>query len=251
MNVAYYGKEGGAWALTEGGSHAVARSADELCIGNSQFGRQADGSFAVQLLEKTSPFGRALRGGIRVMPEVWSDTTFALDSAGRHRWTPLALGARATVEIERPRKARWSGRAYVDTNAGSEPLERGFHAWNWSRSSGPDATHVVYDVRGRDGSNASIRKTFHPDGSHEPLTGIELRPLARTQWGVQRWVPSDAGTTPRVMRCLEDTPFYARTLAATTLRGERTHLMHETVDMDRFKRAWVQFLIPFRMRRNA
>jgi carotenoid 1,2-hydratase len=68
---------------------------------------------------------------------------------------------------------------------------------------------------------------------------------------VGRTVPSDADCDPKVIRSLEDTPFYARTLAAGTMLGKETHLMHETVDLDRFKRAWVQFLVPFRMRRVA
>jgi carotenoid 1,2-hydratase len=52
-------------------------------------------------------------------------------------------------------------------------------------------------------------------------------------------------------RSLEDTPFYARTLSTARVGGQRVHLVHETVDLQRFERPWVQFLIPFRMRRAA
>ena len=251
VNVACYGKNGGLWALTERGSSSVERSASSLAIGASRVVRQDDGDLVVHLNERTAPFGRALRGVVRVRPGVWNHDTFPLDEAGLHRWTPLALNARASVELERPRSARWSGRAYVDTNAGDEPLERGFRKWDWSRSSGPDSTHVVYDIVRRDGSRAGIRRTFFPDGRHEPLLDIDVHALQPTRWGVGRSVPSDADRDLKVIRSLEDTPFYARTLAAGTMLGKETHLMHETVDLDRFKRGWVQFLVPFRMRRAA
>jgi carotenoid 1,2-hydratase len=251
VNVACYGKNGGLWALTERGSTSVERSAASLAVGASRVVRQDDGTLAVHLNERTAPFGRELRGVVRVHPGVWNHKTFPLDGAGLHRWTPLALNARASVELERPRSERWSGRAYVDTNAGDEPLERGFQKWDWSRSSGPDSTHVVYDVVRRDGSRASVRRTFFPDGHHEPLPDVDVHALEPTRWGVGRTVPSDADCDPKVIRSLEDTPFYARTLAAGTMLGKETHLMHETVDLDRFKRAWVQFLVPFRMRRVA
>lgn len=251
VNVACYGKHGGHWALTERGSSSVERSASTLSIGASRLLHEDDGCVAVHLNERTAPFGRELRGVLRVRPGAWNHQTFPLDGRGLHRWSPLALNAQATVEIERPRSERWSGRAYLDTNAGDEPLERGFRKWDWSRSSGPDSTHVVYDILRRDGSKASIRRTFFPNGRHEPLVDIDEQALGPTRWGVGRTVPSDTDCDVRVVRSLEDTPFYARTLAAGTLRGKEMHLMHETVDLDRFKRAWVQFLVPFRMRRAA
>lgn len=251
MNVAYYGKEGGAWALTEQGPAALRRSTDSLAIGSSRLLLDSDGSLTVLLDEKTAPFGRTLRGRVHIVADAWRHESFALDRAGRHRWSPLALGAAATVDLELPRKRTWTGKAYVDTNFGVEPLERGFSSWDWSRSNGNGSTHVVYDVVRRDGTRGIIRRSFRDDGSSEPLEGVQVARLPRTRWGVQRVVPSDVGSRARVVRSLEDTPFYARTLAETTLGGERHHLVHETVDMDRFESGWVRFLIPFRMRRAA
>jgi carotenoid 1,2-hydratase len=176
---------------------------------------------------------------------------FLLDEAGRHRWTPLRLNARATVRFDNPHRTEWSGPAYVDTNDGDEPLERGFRSWDWSRTSGSDLTHVVYDVTRADGSMSSVRRTFRQDGTHVPLSGVEAFEVGKTRWGVRRRVPSDVGTPPRVSRSLEDTPFYARTLSTARVAGQPVHLVHETVDLQRFDRRWVQFLIPFRMRRVA
>ena len=52
-------------------------------------------------------------------------------------------------------------------------------------------------------------------------------------------------------RQLEDTPFYARSLLATTLLGEPVTAVHESLSMLRFRQRWVQYLLPFRMPRRA
>lgn len=250
MNVAYYGPGGNLWALTERDRTSVERTGSRLRIAESSVEAGADGALTFRLCERTSPFARSLRGTVRVEPGVVRTEGFALDDAGRHRWTPLRLNARATVRFDLPH-GEWSGRAYVDTNHGDEPLERGFRTWDWSRTSGRDLTHVVYDVTRADGSTSSIRRTFRRDGSHVPLPGVEAFDIGSTRWGVARRVPSDVGTRPTVARSLEDAPFYARTLATARVAGQPVHLVHETVDLQRFERRWVQFLIPFRMRRAS
>ena len=251
MNVAYYGPGGPLWALTERDRGSVERTGSRLRIAESVAKVDDDGGLTFHLCERTSPFAKYLRGTVRVEPGTVGSNEFALDDAGRHRWTPLRLNARATVQLEHPFRTAWTGRAYVDTNDGDEPLERGFRSWDWSRTSGDDLTHVVYDVTRADGSASSVRRTFRRDGTHVPLSGVEAFEVGKTRWGVGRRVPSDVGTKPRVCRSLEDTPFYARTLSTARFGGQPVHLVHETVDLQRFDRRWVQFLIPFRMRRVA
>ena len=73
--------------------------------------------------------------------------------------------------------------------------------------------------------------------------------LAKTGWRIDRSVRSDVGTKPTLIRTLEDTPFYSRNLIALTLRGHATTAVHESVDLQRFARGWVRFLLPFRIRR--
>jgi len=251
MNVAYYGPGGRLWALTEHDRGSVERTGSRLRIAESVVEAEDDGGLTFHLCERTSPFAKSLRGTVRVEPGVVGGDGFALDDAGRHRWTPLRLNARATVRLEHPHRTAWTGRAYVDTNDGDEPLERGFRSWDWSRTSGSDLTHVVYDVTRADGSTSRVRRTFRQDGTHVPLLGVEAFEVGKTRWGVGRRVPSDVGTKPTVSRSLEDTPFYARTLSTARVGGQQVHLVHETVDLQRFERPWVQFLIPFRMRRAA
>jgi carotenoid 1,2-hydratase len=250
MNVAFYGRGKKCWALTERTLDHVERSPDGLRIGASVLRRNEDGSLRFDLRERTAPFGAPLRVSLHVTSPRWENDTYDLDEAGRHQWSPLALHAQADVEVRAPLDARWSGRAYVDTNTGVEPLEQGFRRWDWSRSSSPHGSHVAYDVERRDGTRKSIRRVFFEHGDSEAWD-VGAASLPSTFWGVQRRVPSDPGVAPRVIRVLEDAPFYARTLASSSLDGESHPLVHETVDMDRFVRPWVQFLVPFRMRRAA
>ena len=69
-----------------------------------------------------------------------------LDSAGRHRWCPIAPCARVEVAMDRPALS-WSGPAYFDTNNGDRPLEADFIRWDWSRMRLPGGTGILYDVR--------------------------------------------------------------------------------------------------------
>lgn len=62
-------------------------------------------------------------------------------------------------------------------------------------------------------------------------------------------IAADPGSSPRLLRTYEDTPFYARSLAAATFGGKPATVVHEALSLDRFASPWVQFLLPFRMRR--
>ena len=49
------------------------------------------------------------------------------------------------------------------------------------------------------------------------------------------------------MKTLEDTPFYTR----SEIQVGGGQFMHESLDLHRFCRPWVQFLLPFRMPRKG
>jgi carotenoid 1,2-hydratase len=53
----------------------------------------------------------------------------------------------------------------------------------------------------------------------------------------------------KVEQTLEDTPFYARSVLRSGAASGP--VMHESLDLDRFKKAWVRTLLPFRMPRVA
>ena len=248
LNVALYGAGGKRWALTERSGRALQRSRSRLGIGPSSL--CWDGSaLTVQIEELTAPFPSRLRGTVRVHPAALPGRGFALDAAGRHVWTPISPCARVEVALERP-ALRWSGAAYFDANAGSEPLEAGFRSWDWSRAGlQRGGTAVLYDAVRRDGSTRLLALRFGPDGSVENFEAPPPVHLPTTGWRVARGTRADAGHGAAVVETLEDTPFYARSLLRTHLLGERTTAVHESLSLDRFRTRWVQALLPFRMPR--
>lgn len=255
MNVALYGPRPGEgrWALTERGSGAVTREARALGIGPSAM-EWVGGDLRVRFDETTSPFPSPfptrLAGSVRLTPLGPPPSPVLLDAAGRHVWSPIAPLARAEVELAHPR-LRFSGSAYMDANVGDEPLEDAFTGWSWARAAAPREVAVAYDVERRDGSRLFVARSFDGAGEARELPALAPRPLGRTGWGMPRSLPVDPGTSPRLLRTLEDTPFYARSLAEGSLGGQRAAVVHEQLSLDRFRQPWVRFLLPFRMRRAA
>lgn len=249
MNVALYPPRGGAWVLTERDARSVARSQEELAIGPSVV-RWEGSSLVVDLDERTAPIPTRLAGSIRVWPKESAGETVLLDAAGRHRWSPISAIARAEVDLRSP-GISFRGDAYVDSNHGDEPLEAAFTRWTWSRVASRAGAAITYDVDRRDGSRLLVTRAIAPGGEVEdgfPVTSVEVAP---TRWRMKRVVHADRHAAPEALRTLEDTPFYARSLVRTTLGGRPAIGTHEALSLDRFRTPWVQFMLPYRMRREA
>ncbi|WP_437531568.1 carotenoid 1,2-hydratase [Sorangium sp. So ce726] len=253
MNVALHGPRADRWALTERPRGAVFRSPRSLAIGPSLM-EWSGGELHVSFDEITAPLPSRLSGTVRVRPSAPGPAAdgahhgVALDGRGLHRWTPIAPIARAEVELSHP-SLRFSGSAYLDTNAGEEPLDHAFERWTWSRAVGSDGIALTYDVRRRDGTRMLLSPAFDAAGGARELPPLAPRPLGDTRWGMAREIAADPGSAPRLLRTLEDTPFYARSLAAATFGGKPATVVHEALSLDRFTSPWVQLLLPFRMRR--
>lgn len=250
LNVALYGKGGKRWALTERGASALDRSVDHLAIGPSSVswnGRWLE----VCIDEITAPIPTRLRGRIRVHPTTLSPQSYTLDAAARHRWWPAAPCSQVEVEMHRP-DLRWCGDAYFDANWGSEPLEKRFVGWDWSRSTLADGScAVLYDPIARDEPARSLALRFDRNGSTSAFQPPARARLPKTPiWRVARGVQTEAGHRARVLKTLEDTPFYARSVVSSHLCGQSVTSMHESLSLERFSRRWVQLLLPFRMPRN-
>jgi carotenoid 1,2-hydratase len=255
INVALYpgaGNGPGAgrrrWAMTERGRHALRRSADALAIGPSALHWNA-GRLVVEVDEVTAPLPTRLRGRVIVEPLTTTDAPLALDAAGAHTWHPLAPRARVRVAFDRP-ALEWQGDAYFDANRGTAPLACAFSRWHWSRAHLPGGrVAVLYDLEPREGSARSLALEIDAAGRVRPFDAPPMTALPRTFWGIDRRTRADARC--EVLRTLEDSPFYARSLLSTRLLGQPACAIHESLSLDRFASPIIQWMLPVRMPRRA
>lgn len=241
-------RSGDLWALSEGGR--LLRERSSLAIGGTQATWDGD-ALRVQIREQTAPFASPLEGELIVRPASIGDEVHRLDAKGKHVWSPIAPFGRIEVNFSEP-GLRWQGPAYLDHNAGDEPLARGFAGWTWSRMTSEEKTTVVYDVTRTDRSTQRIARTFHASGARETCAGAaSLVRLPTTSWRMGRTVRTVGQATAALGRTLEDTPFYARSHVVGALDGRRASGVHEVVDLERFESGVVQRMLPYRMRRCA
>jgi carotenoid 1,2-hydratase len=248
VNVALYGKSYKHWAMTERSRAALSRNAASLVIGPSAL-TWADGKLAIEIDEIAVPLPRRLKGRLELNLPNLTATHFTLDGAGRHIWRPLAPRARVDVRFECP-NLNWQGEAYWDSNSGSEPLEAGFQNWTWSRANLSEGAVVLYDAKRRDGEHTSLALLFNATSEVSDFPTPPKIALPSTLWGIDRETRSHNAQSTRVLKTLEDAPFYARSLISADLRGERVISIHESLSLDRFSKRWVQCLLPFRMPRR-
>ena len=233
--------------MTERGAAQVTRSASSLSIGSSSISSDGN-SVQVDIDEICAPIPRRLRGSIRVTPAFWNERSFDLDDQALHRWTPHAPSARVEVSMREPHSS-WSGRGYLDCNDGDVPLEDTFREWTWSRASLPSRTLLLYDTAPRTGAPRNLALDFSGNGRIEPFEAPPAVELEMTRWRMRRPTRGAAGHATRIVRTLEDAPFYSRSVLDMQLFGERAPVMHESLSLDRFRSPWVQCLLPFRMPR--
>ena len=197
----------------------------------------------------TVPWPSRLRGTVRLHPLALTRHVELLDAHRRHQWWPVAPCARIEAAFERP-ALRWRGQGYLDSNAGDEPLEQGFVAWDWARASHGRGTTILYDAVRRDGSDLSLALHVDDTGRVEPFAAPPRANLPTTLWRVPRATRSEPAHPARLVATLEDTPFYARSLVRLSVRGAAVTAVHESLSLDRFAAAWVRLLLPFRMPRE-
>jgi carotenoid 1,2-hydratase len=249
LNVALYGRRK-YWAMTERPRTDVERTATTLAMGPSSVS-WGGAALTIAIDERTFPWPSRIRGRLRVVPGALTTEAISLEGRGCHHWLPLAPLGRIDVDLETPRQ-RWSGDSYLDCNFGDEPLERAFSSWTWSRAHVPGGTLVLYDVERRGGGSLSIARHFTSDGRcTTPNVAAPVAPLPATLWRIPRATRADGGTTARVLKTLEDTPFYARSLIETTLGGTKVAAVHESLSLDRVANPCVRLMLPFRMPRRA
>lgn len=251
VNAIFYGPDRKRWALTERNQAALEVSASRFKVGSSTVNRTPQG-LRIELDEICVPIPSRLRGTVEVAFPETTRQCFALDSLEQHRWWPIAPSAKVLVDLHRP-NLRWLGNAYVDSNAGTVPLESTFRGWHWTRTEPQSGRgHIFYNRQFWDGSNQAFSISYDEANKLEINDGRgEASALSATPiWRCQRPVVC-AEPSARVVKTLEDTPFYARSKLLMGCEGQLVPAMHEYVDLARFERTWVQTLLPFRMPRRT
>lgn len=252
FNVALYGDRG-RWCMTERSARSVTRTDRRLRIGPSEATREDD-RLTICIDEWAVPWPRRVRGTIDVeLPAHLPVSGQPLDQEEHHWWQMLAPYTRIHVNMERPGSS-WHGNAYVDSNWGTAPLSDAFRSWQWSRAHLHDGSTVVqYDVVTRAGDASSNTHRIDAQGDSVPFHGLTTRvDLERARyWRMARHTRQEPSSSIDNLKTLEDSPFYSRSRFETSIDGLQAHCIHESLDLERFDRPWVQTLLPFRMPRNT
>jgi carotenoid 1,2-hydratase len=250
LNVALYGKGAKRWTMTERGRQHIQRSAHHYTIGPSSLHWNGQ-ELTIDIDEINVPWPKRVRGRVTVRPEGLCRFVTALDNEGRHRWGPIAPCSRVQVEMDNPHLS-WRGHAYMDSNEGDEPVEKGFWDWDWARAEMANGdTSVVYDVRPKKGPGRVVAQRFSPDGSYTPFEAPARYALPSTAWRIKRAMCSERDVAPELLSTLEDTPFYARSLLKTRLLGEDLTAVHESLDVPRVASWPVRLMLPWKMPRQV
>jgi carotenoid 1,2-hydratase len=160
----------------------------------------------------------------------------------------MAPSSRVEISLSEPGLS-WQGSGYFDTNDGDEPLEDAFTSWTWCRAELPDGAAILYDVKHRNGGGRNLSLGFGFDGARRDIRPPLQAALPPTGfWRMPRETRSDDGRA-RVLQTFEDTPFYSRSLLASTLAGEPVRAVHESLSLDRFRNPLVRLMLPFRIPR--
>jgi carotenoid 1,2-hydratase len=248
VNVAVYEPRAKRWAMTERPNDDLSRTNSALQIGRST-AHWDSGCLVFSLNEMCAPIPARIKGSVRVYPNHVFNIAFPLAASGAHSWMPIAPSARIEVELVEP-AVRWIGEAYLDCNFGSEPLEAAFDRWNWGRAHTNAGTLVMYDSEMRDGQKRSIFQAYDRSGAMVDVRAPPCADLAPGPiWRVPRRARCDAGGVPYVIRTLEDTPFYTRSVISSSIERRAVTMMHESLSLKRFARPVVQAMLPFRMPR--
>ncbi|MEO1027909.1 MAG: hypothetical protein AAFX02_02515 [Pseudomonadota bacterium] len=234
--------------MTERGETQVSRSSHIYKIASSQIEQTGD-KLIFDINETSVPLPRALRGRVTVDMPYCHDHTYDLSEAGGHIWRPICPTARVNVEFDQP-GLNWSGHGYVDMNLGDGPIEQAFDFWDWSRQPiADDGTRIRYVTNPAGEEERSLGVEFGSDGSVREVDLEPGCPLPSTPiWRIKRRSGLFEGEAPKIVKTLEDTPFYSRSIMSYPSAPERL-AVHESLSGPRLAHPVVKCLLPFRMPR--
>jgi carotenoid 1,2-hydratase len=229
----------------------------DLVIGRSRLTRDAQGRYDLDVFDRDFPRSRDLRLQVRVVPteEGIAPPDGVLSPGARHFWGSPA--PRCSVEVRSESLGlQWKGTGYHDVNRGLEPLHVGFREWNWGRTHLKGETRIVYDAVDADGLRTRHQLvgrngTLQHEATHPPLpvdrskTSWLLNLPRDVEFGLQ-----DRVAVARRERLWEHSPFYARWGGVLTGEDPSAHFVCEHVDLARFARPSIRFMLRYRTYRR-
>jgi carotenoid 1,2-hydratase len=253
LNVALYGPNGGmAWTLTEGAMLPTSRGANHAQFGESRIEVARD-RVTVHVRERAPWTGRWVEGEVVLEREAEGlATPWKIDPEQQHQWWLVMPRARMRARFDAP-KVHFHGTAYHDANMGRVSLEDSFSRWSWGRAhSESGATVVTYDVLDRAHQRRSRAVRVDRRGNAQMIEDLERVAFPASRWGVACDTLVDRSAPEvKLVKRLEDTPFYVRSLLSAQLGGERVTTMYEQLSLERFDTRWVQHLLGYRMSKRG
>lgn len=277
VNLALYERPSGArkpthklWVMNEYPAAALRTTDHAIAIADSSLTTEDDGSLLVELREPLTRFfgkpGPLVRGQLRLCAPRQIGAPILIGTSARaeeHFWQPLSLLSAADVHLQvGDETIRFRGTAYCDHNFGAGRLEDCFTRWGWAHGFSDDGAHgaAVYDTTARDGTRHRIGLLVHRAES-PPEIENSLQPPPATEPGPDGidfwWLKVPRAMSAGTLCCrrqdqsqLLDAPFYARfgvelrdeaRLPGVCLRG-----VGEYLDLDRFRRPALQFLLRYK-----
>jgi len=233
--------------MTERGTTSVTVERNQFCIKRSDLFWDGE-TLKINIDETTAPIPSSLRGVVTVRPQYTNDRFFTIDAENQHRWRPIAPASRVDVSFDAP-DLTWSGNGYLDMNTGDEPLEDAFRYWDWSRAELPGSeTAILYNTDLWSGAERKLAVRFLKDGRIEEFSPPVTAILPTTPvWRIKRRTRTDGHA--RLLKTLEDAPFYSRSMIESDIFGETCRAMHESFSGARFRLPIVKAMLPFRMPR--
>ena len=234
--------------MTERSSDSVDRTYDSFTIGNSCI-KTLDSNIEIGIDEVSCPIPRRVQGTVKIKSDKYLLYRTWLDDSQKHRWGPIAPSA--SIEVDIPsHKISWKGHGYVDSNEGDEPLETPFNEWDWARTTLEDGSSLVfYDIKQKVGRQRVLPLKFSQDGKVERIPPPPRQDLPNSKWMISRVMRAEPARPAHILKTLEDTPFYSRTLLSAGLLGDRRLVVHETLNLKRFSSNLTKLMLPWRMPR--
>ena len=226
--------------------------------------KRHDGEYFLSVDTPTVDGKSRLRASLRFQPAIDSEPLERdLGNPGSpHLWILAAADCRVegTVAIEgrKPKILIFRGRGYHDHNAGSEELSLAMKRWQWGRAHVGEATEIYYEAEPRAGRRRGLWITCErgrPVVVREPIE-VATAGRERNIFGVRDPKTSriEAGgeSLTRVnRRCVDDGPFYRRSLADFRRESSATAAVGitELLDTRHLHRPLFNWMIPYRLKR--